>query len=96
MSTAELNSAFQESRKPSLIEKAKKQMMDNTKEIRTAAGTMMNKTQGSLKGRQERSDKKARDEYEKKRKQEIQTEMEEKRMEVLEARRRKKQALQEK
>jgi YidC/Oxa1 family membrane protein insertase len=96
MSTAELNSAFQESRKQSLLEKAKKQVMDNTKEIRTAAGTMMNKTQGSLKGRQEKAEKKARDEYEKKRKQEIQAEIEEKRMEMLEARRRKKKALQEK
>ena len=92
LSTAQIDSAFQESRKPSLLEKAKRQLMDNTKDVRTAAGTMMSKTQGSLDGRREKVEKRVRAEYEKKRAAEIAAEMEERRREMAEAKRLKKQA----
>lgn len=90
MSTSELNKAFQESRKLSLLEKAKKQMLDNTKEIRTASGTMLDKARDGMAGRQAKAERKAREEYEKKRQKEIREEIEERRREMLEAKRRKK------
>ena len=92
MSTSELNKAFQESRKQSLLEKAKNQLLDNTKEIRTAAGKMMTKTQGTLDGRKEKQQKAARAEYEKKRAAEVAAEIEERRREMAEAKRLRKQA----
>ncbi|KAG0646529.1 Oxidase assembly 1 [Hyphodiscus hymeniophilus] len=88
LSTAELNSAFQEGRKQSMLQKVSKQLRDNTSEIRTAATTMMSKTQGTLDGRRVKRDKEARDAYEKKRKAEIAAEMEE----IAEAKRMRKQA----
>ena len=95
LSTAELNSAFQESRKQGLLEKARKQMLDSTKEIRTAAGTMVEKGSNSMKGRSEKNEKKAREEYEKKRQAEIKAEMEELRRERAALRAERKRAQQE-
>lgn len=89
LTTQQLNSAFQENRKQSLLEKAKNQLMDNTKEIRGAAGSMVSKTKSSLTTRQEKIEKKARDEYEKRRQTEIAAELDERRRERQEARRRK-------
>lgn len=74
----------------SLLEKAKKQMLDNTKEIRTASGTMLDKARDGMAGRQAKAERKAREEYEKKRQKEIREEIEERRREMLEAKRRKK------
>lgn len=95
LTLAELNSAFQQSRKQSLIDKAKRQVMDATKEMRTASGTMMGKTKDSLESRRLRSEKQEREKYEERRQEEIKAEIEEKRFQLLEERRAKKRARQE-
>jgi YidC/Oxa1 family membrane protein insertase len=92
LTQVELNNAFQESRKQSMLGKAKKSMMDATKEVRTAGGTMMGKTTESLERRRERSEKESRERYEKKRQEEIKAEIEQRKLERLEARASKKRA----
>jgi hypothetical protein len=79
LTQAELNNAFQESRKQSLLEKAKKSMMDATKEIRTAGGTMVGKATEKFDARREKAEKASRKEYEERRQEEIRAEAEERR-----------------
>jgi len=95
LTQAELNTAFQQSRKQSMLDKAKKQVMDATKEMRTASGTMMGKTKDNLEARRQRSEKQEREKYEERRQEEIKAEIEERRIQMLEERRAKKRARQE-
>lgn len=80
LSKAELDSAFQQGRKQSIVQKAKSSVLESTKDVRGAASTMISKGRVYAQDNAEKAEKKRREEYEKRRRAEIRAEELERRL----------------
>ena len=74
LTSAELDNAFQEGRKVGMLEKAKRSVLDATKDIRTAGSTVMKRGNDRLVTRREKLEKESREKYEQRRREEIREE----------------------